>query len=325
MKGKFIYKIRNVVNGKFYVGSTTNTRERFRTHRNRLRRNRHHAPHLQAAWNKYGEDCFKFEVVEDLADDVNLQGAEDRWLAKHVGQEYCYNKSRYSDSPMRGIPKEQHPSFGRPKSKQARDQISATLKAFYAEDVTNHPRFGKQHTEETKAKISAARKGKMVGETHYRYGRTLSEEVRRKIGDTQRGKRKPSRTYTPEGLAKVRDNMRKVAAEHPQLPKAWGTVFAKFPVEVQQRYDFSNAVYTGALVRITGVRCPHHGEFSQYSAQFRKGRGCPACGGEVRATKKKQEMLEKWQDPMFRETIIQKQNEGKKGTKSNQLVDSLPD
>lgn len=64
-------------------------------------------------------------------------------------------------------------------------------------------------------------------------------------------------------------------------------VAAKFPSSVLAFYDFSNAVYTGALQRITGVRCPEHGVFSQYAAQFRKGRGCPACGAAERARKKR--------------------------------------
>ena len=80
MKGQFIYKIINTTNGKFYVGSTTNTQERFRTHRNRLRKGRHHSKHLQAAWNKYGEKVFVFFVVEDIPQGQSLREAEDRWL-----------------------------------------------------------------------------------------------------------------------------------------------------------------------------------------------------------------------------------------------------
>ena len=72
-----IYKIRNVVNGKFYVGSTINQKDRFRNHRRLLRKNRHHCAHLQAAWNKYGEDCFKFEVIEHDIPVGALQAAED--------------------------------------------------------------------------------------------------------------------------------------------------------------------------------------------------------------------------------------------------------
>lgn len=205
MKGQFIYKIINSVNGKFYVGSTTNTRERFRTHRNRLRKNRHHAAHLQAAWNKYGEQAFVFHVVASIPEGESLQGAEDKWLAEHVGKDYCYNKSKYSDTPMRGIPKEQHPSFGRPKTETERQAISQSLRDFYAADPNNHPRVGKKHSDETRAKIRAAIQGKVAsGDNHYRFGQTLSDEVRKKIGDTQRGVKKAPRTLTEEGRAKIR-------------------------------------------------------------------------------------------------------------------------
>ncbi len=205
MKGQFIYKIINTVNGKFYVGSTTNTRERFRGHRNRLRKNRHHATHLQFAWNKYGEQAFVFHVIETIPEGESLQAAEDRWLAEHVGKDYCYNKSRYSDSPMRGIPKELHPNFGRPKTDAERQAISQSLREFYAANPNNHPRAGKKHSDEARAKIRAAIQGKIAsGEKHYRYGQTLSEEVRKKIGDAQRGVKKAPRKITEEGMAKIR-------------------------------------------------------------------------------------------------------------------------
>ena len=63
-------------------------------------------------------------------------------------------------------------------------------------------------------------------------------------------------------------------------------VISAFPAEVLAKYDFNQAVYTGALSRIQNVRCPVHGAFSQYSAQFRKGRGCPACGAVTRTMKR---------------------------------------
>ena len=206
MKGQFIYKIINTINNKFYVGSTTNTVERFRTHRNRLRRNKHHAKHLQAAWNKYGEDAFVFHVIETVPMDSSLQAAEDVWLAEHVGKPYCYNKSRYSDAPMRGIHGAAHPSFGKPISEQQKQDISKRLKEFYAEDIANHPRFGKTHTAESIKKMVATRKanGTASGKNHYRYGKEVSEETKQKIGDTQRGVKKAPRTISEEGMAKIR-------------------------------------------------------------------------------------------------------------------------
>lgn len=310
MKAPVIYKIRNLVNDKFYVGSTMDTRERFRNHRNKLRRGKHPNAYLQASWNKYGEEKFVFEVVEEVSSMVALQAAEDVWLVEHVGKPYCYNLGTRSDAPMRGVYGAAHPSFGKAVSAEQKADISRTLKEFYAAAPENHPRYGKPHSEESKAKISQNRKGKMAGEEHYRYGQTLSAEVREKIGAAQRGAKKGARVYTPEGLARAQENMRKHGVT--PVPKGWSEVYAKFPAEVQGRYDFSKAVYVGALTRITGVICPQHGEFSNYAARFRKGAGCPECGGVIRAAKKKQEMLKRWADPVFRSETIKAQNTGRK-------------
>jgi hypothetical protein len=88
--------------------------------------------------------------------------------------------------------------------------------------------------------------------------------------------------------------MKRNAAPHE--PKGLESVLAKFPAEVLVAYDFSNAVYTGALSRITGVFCEQHGIFSNYAARFRKGSGCPECGEIRRAASKKVQMLEAWAD-----------------------------
>ena len=80
-----IYKIRNVVNDKFYVGSTVDSRKRFWAHRKALRLGTHDCTHLQRAWNKYGEDCFKFEIVEVVPEGEDLLAAEQKWLDDHAG------------------------------------------------------------------------------------------------------------------------------------------------------------------------------------------------------------------------------------------------
>lgn len=256
-----IYKIRNVVNDNFYVGSTTDARTRFQAHKRRLRKGKHQSPHMQAAWNKYGEDCFKFEIVEVFVTAEELQPAEQKWLDEHVGKPHCYNLAAHTDAPMRG----------------------------------------RKHTEDTLAKI-AARRVPPRGENHYRYGKMLDAETRKKIGDAQRGVKKGPRTYTPEGLLKAQENMRRHACKPEQSD--FSSVFAKFPEEVRNKYNFENAVYTGALNRITGCKCTKHGEFSQYAAQFRKGRGCPECGAEQRAASKKKQMLEAWSNPEEREKML---------------------
>jgi group I intron endonuclease len=188
MKGQFIYKIINTTNGKFYVGSTTNTRERFRTHRNKLRGNKHHCPHLQAAWNKYGENAFLFRVVEDIPQDQSLQEAEDRWLIGWVGNPQCYNAGLRSGAPWRGVKTEDHPCYGREKSDEEKARISAGLKATYAADPSAHPRVGKEHTDEVKEQI---RQKKLANPTRAWLGIPRDEATKAKISAAQKGRPNP--------------------------------------------------------------------------------------------------------------------------------------
>jgi group I intron endonuclease len=273
-----IYKIRNVVNGHFYVGSTVDSRKRFWAHRKDLRLNRHACIHLQRAWNKHGEDCFKFEVVQQLSSKEELFPAEQKLLDENFGKEHCYNTAKFADAPMRDA------------SDVLRARLAEKMKHWHEHNP--HPRLGATHTQETLSLMSANRKGKGAGLEHYRYGKTVSEEVRKKIGDTQRGVKKAERFYTPEGLIRAQENMRRNARK--QKPLDFSEILPKFPKEVLEKYDFTNAVYTGALVRVTGIICPEHGEFSNYVARFKKGFGCPQCGAAIRAEKKRQEMLQTW-------------------------------
>jgi len=189
-----IYKIRNVVNGNYYIGSTVDSRKRFWAHRKDLRLDQHVCVHLQRAWNKYGEDCFKFEVVEQLDSKEALFPAEQRWLDEHFGKEYCYNVAAHADAPMRDA------------SPELRAHLAEKTKAWLGRD--GHPRQGAEWSEQDKERIRQTRIGKHAGADHYRYGKQVSLEVRAKIGATQKGKPKaPGRTVSPEGRAKIRANI----------------------------------------------------------------------------------------------------------------------
>lgn len=59
----YVYSIENTVNGHRYIGSTTNYKSRWHTHRSTLRRGKHHSFILQKAWDKYGENVFEFKLL----------------------------------------------------------------------------------------------------------------------------------------------------------------------------------------------------------------------------------------------------------------------
>ena len=67
-----IYSITNTLNNKRYIGSATRLKERWRVHKYLLRKNKHFNNHLQNAWNKYGEENFKFESIE-LISNYNIE------------------------------------------------------------------------------------------------------------------------------------------------------------------------------------------------------------------------------------------------------------
>jgi len=198
---KVIYKITNLVNDKFYVGSTINKKVRFRQHRRFLRQNRHHCKHLQAAWNLYGESKFTFEVVEFVDISLDLAGVEDTYLAEHVGKGHCYNSGYSSRAPWRGAPAHVTPNYGNTMSQEQKTVLSNYTKQQW---LDADPRTGTQHSPETKAKISAK---VQVALSEGRGGKFIpSEETRRKMSEALKGNQ-CAKGYkrTPEEIEKIRE------------------------------------------------------------------------------------------------------------------------
>lgn len=100
-----VYQIRNILNGKVYIGSSKNFEQRVRQHLQKLRRGQHHSPALQCAWNKYGEAVFEFEVLETCLEAV-LCLLEQEWMDRSDAYRKGYN--------------------GRPKAESNRGQVVST-------------------------------------------------------------------------------------------------------------------------------------------------------------------------------------------------------
>jgi len=68
-----VYQIVNIINGHKYIGSSTNLKKRLGVHKNMLKSDKHDNPHLQNAWNKYGKENFKFEIICSCPEDKTIK------------------------------------------------------------------------------------------------------------------------------------------------------------------------------------------------------------------------------------------------------------
>ena len=169
---KGIYKITNLKNNKFYIGSTQRTfSKRWNDHKSLLKSNKHHSIILQRSWNKYGEDSFLFEILEEI--DENIIEREQYYLD--------LLKPKYNVSPTaqscKGIKKtkqqkdtlskrmigkfagEKHHRFGKKVNKETSDKISKTLKRKYKSGEIIHPMLGTKMSKEQIAKNVEKAKG----------------------------------------------------------------------------------------------------------------------------------------------------------------------
>ena len=156
-----IYSITNSVNGKRNIGQSKDIRNRWNGHRGQLRNGVHPNRHLQAAWDKYGETAFVFEVLEQCRQE-DLDEAECRLIAAYGTTD---NSRGYNLMDGGGAPRH---------SEESRRKMS----------LSKLGKKRKPHSEHTKMLISAARLG--------RPGHPQSEETRLKISKAFKGANNPN-------------------------------------------------------------------------------------------------------------------------------------
>jgi len=191
-----IYQILNLLDGKVYVGKASLFRTRWGTHRTALRRGVHCNPALQSAWSKYGEQSFRFEVLEEVSDPTllsqregfycNLLNVFDRRFGYNLEPIDPFGVSSMSNETKRkmSVAKLGKPGPWAGKKRPMSQEHIENLRAA-AQRRVGIPRSettcqkvsealtGLKRSEETRRKISQAQFGKKRG--------PLSEETRRKI------------------------------------------------------------------------------------------------------------------------------------------------
>lgn len=189
-----VYRIRSLVDGKIYVGSSRDMRKRFISHLNLLRTGKHHNQYLQNAFNKHGESNFVFEIIESVDPNLLLD-KESEWIDKLRATDKVagYNISKDPSSPMLGLTHSDE-------SKQRMAQSQT----------------GKKHSENTKIKISQAHLGAKFTKEHCekisksKLGRPLKESTKKlltEIRNTDEWKKEKSR------LGKLQDHSKWLSRE----------------------------------------------------------------------------------------------------------------
>ena len=203
-----IYCIKNIKNGKKYIGQSSNLGKRKKTHFTKLRGNRHASSHLQSAFNKYGENNFVFQVLLfckikeltkweqhfiDSYDKNKLYNVRLKCVDSNLGMRHSEETKKklskivsgrkHSEETKKKMSLVQssrtdwkcgkdHPMYGTTRSKKQKEAISKRMSG------KNHPMYGKHHTEESKQRTSTSL-----------MGHSVSKETREKMSKAKRGKK----------------------------------------------------------------------------------------------------------------------------------------
>lgn len=145
-----IYKILNLNNGKFYIGSTNNFSRRFSDHKSKLNNGIHPNIHLQSAWTNDGNTNFDIIILEECG--VEILTEREQYYIDTLSPEYNFCPLARS-------------SRGRPISDETRKKLSMAR-------AGKRPGLGRtQNSDEIKLRVDKLK------------GRTKSEEEKKITGD----------------------------------------------------------------------------------------------------------------------------------------------
>jgi group I intron endonuclease len=90
-----IYYIKNIVNGKLYIGQSVNIYTRLLGHIRFLnnRNLKQENSHFINAWHKYNKECFECGLLEEISDRNLFNAREEFWIRKYdtINRSYGYN------------------------------------------------------------------------------------------------------------------------------------------------------------------------------------------------------------------------------------------
>lgn len=166
-----IYKITCISNSKIYIGSSIDIKRRIQNHKAALRNNRHDNIHLQRAWNKYGENNFTFEIIEEYSGDYQgMLVLEENWIKTTHSHDanVGFNKSEKPGAACIKTGPE-HFNYGRKHSGQALINLRESARINLNDNPISREKarlakLGQKHTLESRLKRSRVNPSKRFSE-----------------------------------------------------------------------------------------------------------------------------------------------------------------
>ena len=160
-----VYAIKNILNGKMYIGSTKYFHARWKSHNWYLEHGTHKNDHLQKSYLKYGADNFSHFAIEKCEPD-KLEEREQFWIDELLKCKVeLYNtclKVQHSltETRLKKFAQHGNPLKGRKRDPELMAQIHAKLAEGFASGRLHGGMKGKKQSEEHKRKIKEALTGK---------------------------------------------------------------------------------------------------------------------------------------------------------------------
>lgn len=188
-----IYKITNLINNKVYIGQSINIERRWTQEKARQVNT-----YLCHAFNFYGIDNFKFEILEILKNDKNILDDRERFYIKKyksnnlhygynltTGGEGCHGFKFTEEQKAEMSRKNSGINsawYGRKHTAETRKKMSEAAKKIDRSNYkgAGNPFYNKHHTEETKEKLKAAHKNRDIN-TYYRHNADGNPPCEKKV------------------------------------------------------------------------------------------------------------------------------------------------
>lgn len=101
-KNAGIYAIHNITNGKYYIGKSTNIKNRICSHIGCLKRNKHHCEELQEDYNAGNNIQFELlEIVKNPKNSAILLFKEQHYINQYDSIQHGYNTFKSGESISR--------------------------------------------------------------------------------------------------------------------------------------------------------------------------------------------------------------------------------